>query len=173
MNERVNLTQLPLQAHLSRCEVEDFLYFEARLLDERRFEEWEALYTDDAQYWVPARPDQQNPYDEISIYFDDKELMRNRIARLRHPEIHVQTPPSRTVRLVSNVYIDTTDTGDDQGLTVSSTLLVVEYRKGNQRVFAGSVTHRLVHVDNQLRICRKKVLLANADASFQPLAIPF
>jgi ethylbenzene dioxygenase beta subunit len=33
-------------------EVEQFLYREARLLDERRFHEWLALFTDDVRYWM-------------------------------------------------------------------------------------------------------------------------
>lgn len=155
---------------LLRSDVEDFLYLEARLLDERRFEDWEALYTDDAEYWVPARPGQADPYTEVSIFFDDRELMGNRIARLRHPDIHVQSPPSRTVRLVSNVRIEkqTQDT-----VEVSSALLVADYRKGHQRFFAARTTHQLARAGDQLHIRRKKIELINADASFAPLAIPF
>ena len=67
--------------------VEAFLVQEAELLDDRRFEEWEGLFDEDGYYWVPARPDDENPYDELSIFFDDKPLMRTRIARLRHPRI--------------------------------------------------------------------------------------
>ena len=47
------------------------------MLDERRFEEWRDLFADDGYYWVPARPDQPNPLDEVSIFYDDKDLMEN------------------------------------------------------------------------------------------------
>ena len=84
----------------------DFLFMEARLLDERRFEEWWELFTDDGYYWVPARPDQPNPLDEVSIFYDDKDLMETRIKRLRHPRVHAQIPHTRTAHLVTNVLLE-------------------------------------------------------------------
>ena len=54
--------------------IEDFLIHEARLLDERRFEEWRDLFTDDGRYWVPLKPDQQSP-DETSLFYDDRKII--------------------------------------------------------------------------------------------------
>ena len=87
-------------------DIEKFLYREVRLLDERRFEEWTDLFAEDGYYWVPAYPNQNDPYKAVSIFFDDKDLMRTRLSRLDHPKVHAQKPPSRTVHIVSNIEID-------------------------------------------------------------------
>lgn len=152
--------------------IADFLFHEARLLDERRFEEWMELFTEDGYYWAPARPDQENPYDESSLFFDDRQLMAVRIRRLRHPRIHVQTPPSRTCHYVTNVMIDAADEAAG-AYGVSSCFLMLEYRKDNQRVFGGRCEHHLVRGDAGFRIAMKKATLINCDSVFDALAIPF
>lgn len=156
------------------AEVEAFLYREARLLDERRFEDWEELFTADGWYWVPTEPGQADPLTQVSIFYDDRALMRRRIQRLRHPDIHVQDPPSRTVRIVGNVCFDRQQTEDARLLHLyTSSLIVLEYRLGTQRSFGGLVTHALTWEDAELQIQWKKVELINADSVFGPLAIPF
>ena len=55
--------------------VEEFLFHEARLLDTGRLEEWLALFTDDATYWVPLERDQKDPYETSSIIHDDRTLL--------------------------------------------------------------------------------------------------
>lgn len=169
--DRMPDAALSARSAATRESIEDFLYLEARLLDERRFEAWDGLYTEGGEYWVPSQPEQTDPLAQVSIFYDDSELRRNRIHRLRHPEIHVQTPPSRTVRSVSNVRFSASGTPDEW--TVWSTLFVAEYRKGQQRLFAALVTHTLIAHEGSFRIARKRVDLANADDAFEPLAIPF
>ena len=61
-----------------RQDCEDFLLHEARLLDEARFDEWLALFTPDAQYWVPSEPKQQSPHDTVSLMYDDRRLLETR-----------------------------------------------------------------------------------------------
>ena len=80
-----------------RADIEKFLYREARLLDERRFEDWMNLFAEDGWYWVPAAPDQEDPYDGVSIFFDDRGIMKTRLERLDHPRVHSQKPASRTM----------------------------------------------------------------------------
>lgn len=157
-------------------EVEAFVYHEARLLDGRRFEEWIELFAPEGYYWAPARPDQNDPWTEISLIFDDREFMKNRIQRLRHPKVHAQIPPSRAVRQISNVTIDKQDanTGD---LEVRSVFSMFEYRptlpKPLERMFAGESVHRLRPDGNAYKIMWKKVLLANCDSAFDPLFLYF
>jgi len=151
--------------------VERFLYLEARLLDERRFEDWETLFTEDGTYWVPARPDQPDPWSEVSIFHDDRALRRTRIERLRHPDIHVEDPPPRNLRLVSNVRLD--DPSAPGVVTATSSLVVIEYRQGRQRLFGGLVTHDLVPHGDAFLIRRKKVVLLDADGTFEALTVPF
>lgn len=150
---------------------EEFLIEEARLLDERRFREWMALFADDGSYWVPSMPGQKSPHDQASLFYDDRDLMKTRIERLEHPRIHVQTPPSRTAHLVGNVVIEEADAGNGE-LLVGSTFIMVEYRDDAQRVFAGRQHHRLRRLGDTFRIVQKRVDLINCDGAFEAMAVP-
>ncbi|HET9763382.1 MAG TPA: aromatic-ring-hydroxylating dioxygenase subunit beta [Casimicrobiaceae bacterium] len=161
----------PSVAGSERAELEQFLIHEARLLDERRFREWMELFTDDGTYWVPSVPDQKSPFEQASLFYDDRELMRTRVERLEHPRIHVQTPPSRTAHLVGNVVIEAADARTGEVL-VGSTVIMVEYRDEAQRVFAGRQRHRLRRAGESLRIVQKRVDLINCDAAFEAMAVP-
>ena len=86
---------------LHRCE--QFLEHEARLLDEAKFDDWLALFTADAWYWVPSEPDQANPHDTVSLIYDDRRLLETRVRRLASPRMYSQEPRSRTSRIVANV----------------------------------------------------------------------
>jgi ethylbenzene dioxygenase subunit beta len=151
--------------------LEQFILREARLLDERRFREWMDLFADDGTYWVPAVPGQQSPFDQASLFYDDRELMQTRIERLEHPRIHVQTPPSRTAHLVGNAVVDVSDEANGEYL-VSSTVIMVEYRDEQQRVFAGRQHHRLRRDGAGFRIVQKRVDLINCDSAFEAMAVP-
>ncbi len=145
---------------------------EGRLLDEKRFEAWLDLYTEDAVYWAPAAIDQPDPDNHVSLFYDDKPTMRLRVGRLRHPEIHVQTPASRTCRLISILEVGGDQGGD--GYKAISNFILVEYRPGfEQRLYAGTYEHRLVRKGNDLKISWKKATLINCDAAFPAIALPF
>jgi 3-phenylpropionate/cinnamic acid dioxygenase small subunit len=154
-----------------RAAFEEFIVEEARLLDERRFRDWMALFADDGTYWVPATPDQTSPFDQASLFYDDRELMKTRVERLEHPRIHVQTPPSRTAHLVGNVVVEETDAATGE-FVVGSTVIMVEYRDDAQRVFAGRQKHRLRRQADGLRIVQKRVNLINCDGAFEAMAVP-
>lgn len=160
-----------------REQLELFLIHEARLLDERRFRDWMALFADDGIYWVPTQPGQISPRDHASLFYDDKELMNTRIERLEHPSIHLQTPASQTVHLVSNVTI-ATDHGDEAQaagaslLVVHSNMVMVEYRLDRQRLFAARQRHVLLLRGDEIRIRQKRVDLVNCEAAFEAMAVP-
>lgn len=168
---RESADQLQSGSAVTRERIEDFLFFEARLLDERRFEEWNRLFSADGVYWVPSNPEQVDPFAQVSIFYDDAELRENRIRRLRHPEIHVQSPPSRTVRTVSNVRFWQNERSEQW--QVESVLFVLEYRKGQQRTFGGLVKHVLNFHNGEFSIFHKRVDLVNAGDAFEALSIPF
>jgi 3-phenylpropionate/cinnamic acid dioxygenase small subunit len=161
----------PDVAGIERAPIEQFLMQEARLLDERLFREWMELFADDGTYWVPAVPDQKSPFDQASLFYDDRDLMRTRVERLEHPRIHVQTPPSRTAHLVGNVLIEEVDAAKNE-IVVGSTVIMVEYRDEAQRVFAGHQHHRLRRDGTGFRIVQKRVDLINCDSAFEPMAVP-
>jgi len=158
-------------ADIDRAPFELFLIHEAALLDARRFRDWMALFAEDGTYWVPAVPDQESPFDQASLFYDDRDLMRTRVDRLEHPRIHVQTPPSRTAHLVGNAVIEQADEATGEYL-VGSTVSMVEYRDEAQRVFAGRQRHRLRRDGTSFRIVQKRVDLINCDSAFEAMAVP-
>ncbi len=155
-----------------KAEIEAFLIHEADLLDERRFDEWRDLFDEDGYYWVPLSPGQENPDDEVSLFYDDRKTMETRFARLAHPRIHAQSPPTRTCRIVGNFRIENGDTEPGCCIVVSK-LILVDYRQGDQRLFAAKVRHKLRRAGAGFRIAWKKVELINCDDVFGVIAIPF
>jgi len=149
-----------------------FIHREARLLDERRFEEWHALFAADGVYWVPARAEQTDPLHEVSIFYDDPVMMAARIRRLRHPRMFAEIPPSRAVRSVSNIEAMPPDA---EGLVEArSVLLMTEFRSGAQTAYHGRVTWRLAPAaGGDFRIRLKRVDLVNAEGMHRGMTVPF
>lgn len=149
-----------------------FLHREARLLDERRFEDWQALFAPDGVYWVPAREGQTDPLHEVSIFYDDRVMMAARIRRLRHPRIHAEIPPSRAVRSVSNIEVLEPAAGGV--VEARSVLLMTEFRGGAQTAYHGRVAWRLVPaVKGDFLIRLKRVDLVNAEGMHRGMTVPF
>jgi benzoate/toluate 1,2-dioxygenase subunit beta len=146
--------------------VEQFLYHEARLLDEQCLEEWLALFTEDATYWVPLELGQKDPVGTSSIIYDDRTLLELRVKQARHPRAHSRLPLARTVHQVSNITV--TDE-----LTVHSNLVLVEYRQEKQRVWGALVEHHLRREGGSYRIAHKRVDLANSEGELDGIAILF
>src|SRR5207237_8604836 len=82
---------------------EQFLYYEARLLDTQRYEEWLQLFTEDATYWVPLQQGQNDPYETSSIIHDDRTLLELRVKQIRHPRAHARLQLPRTVPRIRHV----------------------------------------------------------------------
>jgi 3-phenylpropionate/cinnamic acid dioxygenase small subunit len=149
---------------------EAFLLHEARLLDDARFDAWLALFTAEAWYWVPSSPEQASPHDMVSLIYDDRRLLETRVRRLQNPHIHAQLPPARASRMVANVTAE--ETGPDT-LVTRSKLVMVEYRRNAQRLFAATCRHGLVARGGGLKIAWKRVDLVNCDAELEGLVLPF
>jgi len=157
-------------APLDRDRCEQFLLHEARLLDEAKFDDWLALFTADGWYWVPSEPNQDNPHDTVSLIYDDRRLLETRVRRLASPRMYSQEPRSRTSRIVADVTLEAVE---GLACTVRSKLLMIEYRRGQQRLFAGTAWHRLVQSDGAIRIAWKRVDLVNCDAPLDGITQPF
>ena len=156
---------------LTTEECTHFLVHEARLLDEARFDEWLALFTSDATYWVPTEPNQADPLETVSLIYDDRRLLETRIRRLASPRIYSQEPRSRTSRIVANVTIE--DDPDPTTTLVRSKFILIEFRRNEQRPFGGTCLHRLTVIDGNIRIAAKRVDLVNCDAPLDGIVIPF
>lgn len=137
--------------------VERFLYLEARLLDQRRYAEWEDLWADDGRYEIPLPPDESGSAQALAIVSDDRNLIGQRVARLQTGEAHVQDPPSRAVRAVSNVLVSESD----EGIRAFSSLIAAEFRR-RTTLWAGEVEHSLRRVGDSYEIRRKTIRLVNA-----------
>jgi 3-phenylpropionate/cinnamic acid dioxygenase small subunit len=152
---------------MTKDEAEAFLYREARLLDERRFEEWLDLFTADGIYWLPI-DDGADPKRRVSLIHDDEQRRRERVFRLLHTEPPSQYPPSRTQHFVSNVQLDETADGE---AVVRSAQMICEMRGGDHRQFglgdprsfAAAGEHLLRRENGAWKIAMKKLVLLNRD----------
>lgn len=103
------LSTTEINTNVSRADIEAFLYFEARLLDDRDFERWIELYREDAPFWMPAWDDDgeltRGPQKEISlIYYPDRSGIEDRVFRIRTDRSSATSlPEPRTGHTISNV----------------------------------------------------------------------
>ena len=173
-------------------EIEQFLYHEARLLDERRFREWLDLFTDDVHYWMPVRStrypktsrsirildrdryeeDELAKIGELAILDEDKPSLAQRIARLETGTAWAEDPPSRTRRVIANVEVE----GDGTALRhdVYSNFVVYRHRgESDQDIFFGRREDVLRRVDQAWRIARRKIVLDQNVLTSQNVSIFF
>ncbi len=143
---------------VDRHRVEGFLYREARLMDEHAYDEWLSLWAEDALYWIPCNRDEGDPTREVSIIYDDRRRLEDRIWRLKSSAAYAQEPKSRLRRVVSNIEIEEGEGGE---ITVYSNFNLTELRRGKQDTFAGRSVHRLLPAGDSFKITYKKVLLVN------------
>lgn len=169
-----NETDAAAEQLLLHREVEAFLFHELNLLDDRKFEDWVELFTEDGFYWAPAAPEQANPLDSVSLFYDDVEMLKTRFARLRHPRVHSQIPPSRTSHMISNVVIESRNS-ELGAYEVSARFQMLEYRLAHdQRTFGGRYDYALLRAETgTFRIAAKKAAILNCDDVHLPIAIPF
>ena len=144
-------------------DVEQFLYRQADILDERRWEEWLALFTDDGIYWMPASATQDTGEGQPNIFWEDHYLMDMRIRRVEHPYAHSQEAGHRTSHVVSNVMIQSEK---DDEIIATSRFHMVEYRLDDQRYFGGRYTHTLSRTKAGLKIRLQRVDLVNVEGPF-------
>jgi benzoate/toluate 1,2-dioxygenase beta subunit len=134
---------------------------EARLLDQLRYEDWLALYARECIYWVPSTPKAGDPRREISVMFDDRRRLEDRIYRLRTGFAWSQAPASRTVRLVTNVEVFGTDRADTH--MVRSNFLISEFWGDETRILTGWAGHQVERNADRWEIRAKQVNLIDCD----------
>ena len=99
-------------------------------------------------------------------------MMRTRIRRLGHANIHVQKPPTRTCHVYANVSVTASE--GSQAYLAESRLIVIEYRHDElQQTYAGRCRHHLRRTDAGFEIAWKRVDLINCDGILTALAVPF
>ncbi|MFC7493002.1 MULTISPECIES: aromatic-ring-hydroxylating dioxygenase subunit beta [unclassified Nocardioides] len=142
---------------VARSEVEDFLYYEAQLLDAWRLEEWRDLFEEDGHYVVPStdNPDGDLAMD-LALIDDDAEGLRGRVQRLMSTYAHIENPRSRTRRIVSNVRVWDHDDGD---VGVRCSVVVYRSRVPGTTSYVADVHYRLRRDGGSFRIAFKHALL--------------
>lgn len=151
---------------MTRTDAEDFLYREARLLDELRLDDWLALFTTDGLYWIPiddAKPLEHN----LSIVYDTPLRREERVHHLMRTSFPSQSPRSRTMHIVSNVEVSPAP----QETRLRSNQVIYEIRGGDfrqtglgeLRTLVAAVEHVLRLEDGAIRIALKKIKLIDRD----------
>jgi 3-phenylpropionate/cinnamic acid dioxygenase small subunit len=147
-------------------------------LDQRRFDEWLALFTNDVHYWMPvvsaADPDgcAVATEQELAWFDDDYASLELRVRRLQGNQAHAEHPPSRTRRLISTILVQPGQVAGE--LQVWSNFLV--YRSRHERnvdLFVGSREDTLRLVDGDWKIARRKLVLDQNILSNDTLSIFF
>ena len=159
-------------------EVEQFLYREARWLDERRFYEWLELLTEDIHYWMLVRTnryptsskaiarldptrygeEELTREDELAILDETKETLVGRIARFDTGMAWAEDPPSRTRHMIANIEVKPGETVAE--LKVYSNFIVYRNRaETEQDFYVGSRQDILRKVDGAWKIARRKIIL--------------
>ncbi len=159
-------------------EVEQFLYREARLLDDRRFHDWLTLFTDDVRYWMASRtnrypksskaiaildPDRYveddiGREDELAILDETKETLSGRVARLETGMAWAEDPPSRTRHMISNIEIEPGDVETE--IRVYANFIVYRSRaETEQDFYVGARRDVLRRVEGEWKIAHRKLIL--------------
>ena len=141
--------------------IQRFMHAEARLLDRRDYPRWVDLLCEDFAYWVPSSYASSNLTAEVAVNFDDLRRIRDRIAYTSSGVQAAQSPPSRTVRHLSNIEAWA---GAGGTLEVTASLVIHEYRRGQSNMFAGTQNTVLVPDARGYRIKYKVIELLDCDA---------
>lgn len=144
-------------------ELVDFVYREASLLDQMRWDEWLALFHEDGRYWMPLEWQQEDPVMQPSLMYEDWMLLKVRIERLAGERTFSQKPKSRCHHLLQRPEVVFSDDGVHK---LRTSFLYTETRGDELERFSGWAGHELIEVDGELKIRLKRIDLVNFDAPF-------
>ncbi len=141
-------------------DLELFIFKEADLLDDRRYDDWLKLLTDDVLYWVPNFQHDGDLGEVGVIVYEGLQGLRARVARTQHELNPMQRPPPRTRHFLTNIQVS----GDGNGTAeVTSNLLLYVSKDKRLVQYPGKSEHKLRKVDGSWRICQKKINLLTND----------
>ena len=138
----------------------DFIAHEAALLDERRFDDWLALFADDGHYLVTLLGEAQaDPFSHNSLAYEDRLLLQLRVERLKNPRAHSQHPASHSQHVLQPSRIEEETDGD---VRLRTPFLYVEARGDDQILLSGTARHHLIRTPTGWAIREKRIDLLNA-----------
>jgi 3-phenylpropionate/cinnamic acid dioxygenase small subunit len=156
---------------LLKQEIEEFFYYEADLLDERRYEDWLALVAEDARYWMPMRrnvkvDDIEREFTreglDISWFDEGKETLTRRVRQIQTGIHWAEEPVSRISHMVSNVRLleASPSWADPVEVTVRCRFLIYRNRVETETdILVGKREDLLRRGDGQWQIARRKIVL--------------
>jgi 3-phenylpropionate/cinnamic acid dioxygenase small subunit len=153
---------IKVDAGLQR-QVEELLFHQAALLDNKAWSEFGQLFSDDGVYWMPSTPTQTDWRREPSIFAEDKLLMEVRASRLLHPNAWSQAAQWGTNHIVGNIVIEAASATT---VEVYSRFQMMEMRRDDIRHFAGSYRHTLLKQGSDLQIKLQRVDMTNGQAAY-------
>ncbi len=144
----------------------ELLYRQAYYLDTQRWDDWLALFTEDAEYWVPAWKGEHTPTDnpkrEVSlVYYNKRAGLEDRVWRARSGKSVASAVLPRTQHSIANVMLD--EGASSNRLLVFSNWTVQQFlvKEKVAETHFGRYEHELVRLDNAWRIAKQKILLLN------------
>lgn len=149
----------------SKDDLIDFIYAEARMLDDGRFNDWLQLWMPEGHYWMPLDYKQADPVNTTSFLYEDNFMLRLRVERLEGERTFSQKPKSRCHHVLNRPFVDAYDPKANHYVT-NTAMHYVETRLDEQQLLAITATHELTTVDGDIRIANKRVDLLNCDAAF-------
>jgi 3-phenylpropionate/cinnamic acid dioxygenase small subunit len=155
---------------ISRHDLVDFVVQEARLLDAKRYDDWNRLFTDDGIYWVPLVPDQEDGINHTSHMYEDKLLRDLRIERLKSPRAFSQQPPSRSHHLLQFPTVESFQP-EDNSYVVRTEFHYTESQGDELQTYVGTFVHHLTLREGALRMTLKRVNLLNPDAALPAIQL--
>lgn len=153
------------RVRVTREALVDFVYDEARMLDEGRYTEWLALWRADGHYWMPLEYGQTDPVHVTSLLYEDLFMLKLRVERLNGARTFSQKPRSRCHHVLSRPFVDAMDDAAGR-YAVTTPMHYVETRLDDQMLLALTVRHDLAAEAEGLRIVEKRVDILNCDAAF-------
>lgn len=154
----------------------DIVHLEAELLDDRRYEEWAALFTDDCRYWAPYDWNAREPRGSLNIIYDDRARLDDRVSRLVGGDIHSQDPASHTTRLIGSTrVVDDPHGWAPEGpvdVTLTAAFRLTELRREQLTEFSGRCRWWVRSTSDGPRIVAKKVQLLGASMPLSNLTFP-
>ena len=146
-------------------ELMQFYIREAWLLDERKFQEWLGLFTEDVLYFMPRRKNvprreshrEVTALGDLALIEDDKRYLEMRVARLETGMAWAEDPPSRTRHLVGNLVAEPLDGGDVHAKTAF--LVYRSHLETDQQLLAGSREDVLRRVDGAWKVAKRTIVL--------------
>jgi 3-phenylpropionate/cinnamic acid dioxygenase small subunit len=154
----------------SDAELARFVKREARLIDEKRFDEWYELFAEDGHYWVPAAPAQADPLLHNSLAYEDKLLLKLRVERLKSDRAFSLRPASRSLHVLQEPEVEKRDESRAEYLT-RTPFLYTETRGDDSQRYAATAWHTLVFSAGSLRIKLKRVDILNCDAALPSIQL--